>query len=171
MKILGIIFILISGTSFGFYYSFKPIYRKSDLLEMKRAILILNSEIKFLSTSIKEALNSIEKSITGPISNIFSIFKKEIDQRRGEELYLIWEDSLEKSVKNTYFIKEDVEKFKLIGKSIGSYDKELNINGLNIILDYIDLSISEIEKEKLKNIKMYQSIGILGSLALIILLI
>ncbi|MDE6182200.1 MAG: stage III sporulation protein AB [Eubacteriales bacterium] len=171
MKIIGIILILLAGTSFGMYYSFKPIYRKNDLLEMKRAILILNSEIKFLSTSIKEALLAIENSIALPIKNIFFNFRQNIEKRRGEELYLIWEESLQKSSKNTYFIKEDIEKFKMIGKSIGSYDKELNLNSLNIILDYIDTSIKDIENEKLKNMKMYQSVGILGSLALIILLI
>ncbi len=78
---------------------------------------------------------------------------------------------MKKASKNTYLIKEDIEKFKIIGKSIVSYDKELNLNGLNIILDYIDTSIKEIENDKLKNMKMYQSVGILGSLALIILLI
>lgn len=171
MKIIGMILIILGGTSFGMYYSFKPIYRKNDLVEMKRAILILNSEIKFLSTNIKEALISIENSVALPIKDIFFKFRQNIEKRRGEELYLIWADSLEEATKNTYLIKEDIEKFKIIGKSIANYDKELNLNSLNIILDYIDVAIKEIEDYKLKNMKMYQSVGILGSLALIILLI
>lgn len=171
MKIIGIILIFLSGTSIGMYYAFKPIYRKNDLFEMKRALLILNSEIKFLSTGIKEALVSIQNSISSPIKDIFLKFQKDIDEKRGEELHLIWENSLKNTVSNTYLTKNDIEKFKIIGKSIINYDKELNLNGLNIILDYIDTSIKEIENDKLKNMKMYQGVGILGSLALIILLI
>lgn len=171
MKIIGIILIFLSGTSFGLYYSFKPIFRKNDLLEMKRALLILNSEIKFLSTSIKEALKSIENSVSSPIKDIFFKFRNNLDEKRGESLYSIWEETLKNTIKNTYLTKEDENKFKLIGKTLGNYDKELNLNNLNIIFEYIDTSLKEIEKEKLKNMKMYQSVGILGSLALIILLI
>lgn len=171
MKIIGIILIFLSGTSIGLYYSFKPIFRKNDLLEMKRALLILNSEIKFLSTSIKEAINNIENSINSPIKEIFSNFKINLEKKRGESLKNIWEQTLSKSIKNTYFIKEDFEKFKLIGNAIGNYDKELSLNNLKIIFEYIDFSLKSIEKENAKNFKMYKSIGILGSLALIILLI
>lgn len=171
MKIIGIILIFLSGTSFGFYHSFKPLFRRNDLLEMKRALLILNSEIKFLSTSIKEALKSIENSVSSPIKDIFSTFRKNLEIKNGESLNIIWEESLNQAINNTYLTKEDKNKFKLIGKNLGSYDKELNLNNLNIIFNYIDTTLNEIETERLKNMKMYQSVGILGSLALIILLI
>lgn len=171
MKILGIILIFLSGTSFGLYHSFKPIFRKNDLIEMKRALLILNSEIKFLSAGIKEALKSIENNVNSPIKEIFSNFKINLEKKTGESISIIWEESLKNNIKNTYLTKEDEHKFRLIGKNLGSYDKELNLNNLEIIFNYIDTALKDIETEKLKNMKMYQSVGILGSLALIILLI
>lgn len=171
MKILGIILIFLGATTFGYYYSYKPIFRKNDLLEMKRAILILNSEIKFLSSGIKECIVSIEKVIKKPIKDIFSKFGELLEEKRGEELNLIWEKALEEEVYNTYLNFEDIEKFKMIYRIIGGYDKELNIKGLEIVLDYIDTAILEIDREKGKNSKMYQSLGVLGGLALIILLI
>lgn len=171
MKIIGIFLILISGTLIGFYHSFKFIFRRNDLLEMKRAIQVLNSEIKFLSNGIKDALENVKNNVSYPIQSIFFEFEKNINLKKGEELFLIWEESLKKSIKNTYLKKEDFEKFKLIGKYILSYDKNLSLEGFKIILDYIDYSVKEIEKEKMKNMKMYQSIGILSSVGLIILLI
>ncbi len=76
MKILGIILIFLSGTSFGLYHSFKPIFRKNDLIEMKRALLILNSEIKFLSAGIKEALKSIGGTSFGMYYSFRPIYRK-----------------------------------------------------------------------------------------------
>ncbi len=170
MEILGIIIVIFTGTLVGFYYSFKPIYRKNDLLEMKRAILILNSEIKFLNMALNEILISIEKALEKPVKDIFTNFKINIEQKKGEDLYIIWQESLQQA-NFTYFTKQDIEKFFLIGKSIGFYDKELNYNNLNLILNYIEEEIKSLEEYKNKNSKMFQSLGILGSLALVILLI
>lgn len=170
IKILGILFILFGFSFFGFYYSYKPIYRKNDLLEIKRAILALSSEISFLS-SIDEAILNIEKNLDEPIREIFIKFRKNIKEKRGEELFLLWSDAIEKGSKKTYFTKEDKDKLNIIGKTIGNYDRNMNLNGLNLVVEYIDTNIKEIELEKFKNMKMYQSLGVLSGIALVILLI
>ena len=68
LKIFSSIIILIGFSIIGFYYSYKPIYRKNDLLEMKRALLSLSSEINFFS-SITEAILNIEKNLDKPKSD------------------------------------------------------------------------------------------------------
>lgn len=170
IKIFASILILGGFSSIGFYYSFKPVYRRNDLIALKRAILSLVCEMRFLS-NIKEAIQNIEPSLEKPIKNIFSTFYKNIEKRRGEDLYILWEDAVNTHIKNTYFSLEDKEQLKLIGKSLSSIDKDFNIEGLNIVISYIDDKIKGIEEEKRKNTKMYQSLGVLSGLMMIILLI
>lgn len=170
LKIFSSIIILIGFSTIGFYYSYKPIYRKNDLLEMKRALLSLSSEINFFS-SITEAILNIEKNLDKPIKNIFVKFRENMEKRRGEELLILWEEAIKTGSYETYFTKEDIENINLVGKIIGSLDREFNIEGINLIIEYINTTIKNIENEKSKNFKMYQSLGILSGLMIIILLI
>ncbi len=170
IKIFASVIILIGFSTIGFYYAYKPVYRKNDLLEIKRAILSLASEIKFFS-SLNEALLNIEKNLDKPIKNIFIKFRKNLEERRGEELAILWEDAIKNDSLDTYLIKEDIENIALVGKIIGSIDRSFNIEGLNLVIDYIDNAVKNINIEKSKTFKMYQSLGFLSGLMIIILLI
>ena len=170
LKIIACICILIGFSMFGIYYAYKPIYRKNDLLEMKRALLSLSSEIVFFS-NINEAILSIEKSLDKPIRNIFVKFRENLEEKRGEELSYLWEDALKNGCYETYFAKEDIENINMIGKIIGSLDVNFNVEGINIVIDYINSTISMLDEEKNKTFKMYQSLGVLSGLMLIILLV
>lgn len=170
LKIFSSIIILIGFSIVGFYYSYKPVYRKNDLLEMKRGLLSLSSEIIFFS-SITEAIFSVEKTLAKPIKNIFIKFRENIEKRRGEELFLLWEDALKDGSYETYFTKEDIEHISTVGKVIGTFDRQLNIEGISIVIEYINSTIKNIENEKNKSLRLYQSLGVLSGLMIIVLLI
>ncbi|WP_317367168.1 stage III sporulation protein AB [uncultured Tyzzerella sp.] len=170
LKIILSIVILIGFSIIGIYYSYKPIYRKNDLLEMKRALLSLASEITFFS-NIDEAILNIEKNLQKPVKNIFKRFRKNLEEKRGEELATLWSDALKNGCYETYFTREDIENINILGKIIGSLDISFNVEGLNIIIDYINSTVEILENEKNKTFKMYQSLGVLSGLMIIILLI
>ncbi len=170
IKILACLLVVGGFTSIGFYYSLRPKYRKNDLLSLKRALHLLVSEMKFLS-SIKEAIKNIEDNIEEPIKAIFKTFYENMENRLGEDVQILWEDALRENIKKTYLQKEDEEEMKIIGKSLSSIDKDFNIEAINMITEYIDTKMEDIEKEKNKNTKMYQSLGVLSGLMIVILLI
>lgn len=170
IKILASIIILFGFSTIGIYHSYKPVYRKNDLLEMKRAILNLISEINFLS-NIEEAICNLEDNLKPEVKLIFTTFREDISKKRGENLTDIWNDALDRGSINTYFTLEDKDKLYIIGKIIGNFDKEFSLESLNIITDYIDSKVGELEQDKIKNMKTYQSMGVLSGLAVIVLLI
>lgn len=170
-KIIGSLLIISVFTIYGFYLSYRIIYRQNDLLEMKRAILILSSEMRFLSTSIVDAITHIENSIDPPIKNLFSYFKFLLEKNEGDSIEIIWEKALASELKNSFFSKNDLGKFKIIGKSICNYDKDFNLSSLRLVNDYIDQSIAEINLDKRQYLKMYQSLSILLSIMIVIILI
>lgn len=170
-KILGSIIVILVFSIYGFYLSYKIIYRQNDLLEMKRAILILTSEMRFLSTSIIDAIEHIENSVDYPIKNLFSYFKFLLLKNDGDSIDKLWEKALYSELKSSFFNKNDLEKFKIIGKSICNYDKDFNISSFNLINEYIDQSINEINLDKKQNLKMYQSLSVLFGIMIVILLV
>lgn len=169
LKLISSVGIIFCTCFLGFYYSYKPFYRKKDILEMKRAIICLVSEIKLYS-NLKEAIFNIQKNINCPIKIFFENFLYNLENKKGEELYILWEDAINNSEKH-FFTNADIENFKMLGKIISNIDIDLNLDSIKIIIDYIDNEIKNIENEKMKLCKMYQSLGVLSGLMIIILLI
>ncbi len=161
--------ILMGFSILGTYHSYKPAYRKNDLIEMKRAILNLISEINMMS-SIEEAVNNTQKNMNSDIEPIFKTFGENIVKDRGDNLVDIWRNALDKSCSKTYFEQEDIDKLYLIGNALGNFDKEFSVDSLNIVIDYIDLKVVELEEELTQNMRTYQSIGVLSGLAIIVVL-
>lgn len=170
IKFLACIIILFGFSTIGTYYSYIPVYRKNDLLEIKRAILNLISEINFLS-NLDEAILNIQDNLKPEVKLIFNTFLENLSQKRGESISDIWNYSLDVGSIHTYFTKEDIDKLYILGKIISNFDKEFSIDSMNIIIDYIDNKVRDLEGDKIKNMKSYQSIGVLSGLAVIIILI
>ncbi|MFI3231679.1 MAG: stage III sporulation protein AB [bacterium] len=175
MRIIEIVKIMCSGvilvgfSILGTYHSYKPAYRKNDLIEMKIAILNLISEINLLS-SIEEAVNNIKSNLNSDIEPIFKMFGENIVKDRGDNLIDIWRNTLDKSCSRTYFTQEDIDKLYVIGNALGNFDKEFSTDSLNIVIDYIDVKVMELEEELSQNMRTYQSIGVLSGLAIIVVL-
>ena len=163
--------ILILGASFmwGVYMSAKNYFRLKDLREMKRAFAILISEIDYGQSPLSEAALNIASKCSDPVQTIFSAFGEGLI---GEvEVHALWNSSLEESGQSSYFSVEDLEMFKSFGKTLGYLDTEMQIRNIEMQLDYIGQKIDELEKVKDKSRKMYLSLGTLGGIMTIILLI
>ena len=65
---------MISSCVLGIYYSFKTDYRINDLIEMKKALILLISEIEFNLSPLAEAMKNISYKIDIPVSKIFFEF-------------------------------------------------------------------------------------------------
>lgn len=170
MKIIGCVFVIVGFYLIGIYYSYIPYFRKDDLLEVKRAILCLASEINY-SSSMIEAIINIENKSNNNIRLLFENFRTNLETKRGEELCNLWIDAVEMSSKKTYFNKEDINKLYLVGKVIGCFDRNFSIEGLSMITDYIDSSVNLIIENQARNMRMCQSVWLLSGIGLVIILI
>jgi stage III sporulation protein AB len=74
LRILGILLIMAGSVGIGFYYSAKEGYRVQDLLEFKKALMILSSEIEYMRSTLSEACANIAKRTGLGISPIFAEF-------------------------------------------------------------------------------------------------
>ena len=165
----GAVLILGSSIMWGIYMSAKNYFRLKDLREMKRAFAILISEIDYGQSPLSEAALNIASKCAEPIKSIFKDFG---DGLLGKvEVFTLWNNSIDEASEASYFSAEDIEIFKSFGKTLGYLDREMQIRNIEMQLDYINQKIDELEKTKDKSRKMYLSLGALGGLMTIILLI
>lgn len=140
--------------------------RLNELKEIKNALNILESKIKFTYQPLPEIFNEISKMVSRNISEIFvqaGNYMKEMDAEDA------WNKSIEMS--NTNLNKEDKENIKSFGKMLGKTDKEGQISRLKLTQTFIEMQIEKARTEEEKNAKMYKTLGTIIGLAFVIILI
>lgn len=72
MRLLGSVLVLGATLWFGAYFAAKEKYRLQELAELERAILLLQSQIAYLSAPLTEVLESVSWKAEGVIGEIFA---------------------------------------------------------------------------------------------------
>jgi len=65
----------------------------------------------------------------------------------------------------------DIEQFMSLGSSLGYLDGEMQLNGIEMVISYIDMVTEELKVSSDKNKKMYRSLGVLGGILIVIVLL
>ena len=80
-----------------------------------------------------------------------------------------WEKSVEDNGANLK--KEDKNSIKTLGKLLGKTDVEGQINQIQLVNSFLEQQINEATEAKNKNEKMYQKLGAIVGLIIVIVLI
>ena len=171
LQLIGAVAVFFSCTLIGIYLGNRESYRIADLSLMKKALAIIKSEIEYAKTPLPEALLNTAQRVDKPISLLFEDFGQKLVQKSANEISDIWGEILESYRKKTYLSDRDIEYFKSLGKTLGYLDVKMQTASLNIVSGYIETEMEMLEETSIRNKKMYRSLGILGGLAIIILMI
>lgn len=163
-----VILILVFGSSFsiGKLIAGKYINRVRELKEMKSALNIFETKIKFTYESVPEIFEQIGNQMEG---NIGSIFKESSKKMKDVSAGEAWIQSIEKTESNLN--KEDKEILKKLGKLLGRTDADGQISEIELVSNFLDTQIDIAENERSKNEKMYKTLGGIIGLTLVIIFI
>ncbi len=166
IKYLTLILILSSTTYIGILISKKYLNRVKDLKEMKNALNMFSTKIKFTYEPIPQTFKEISQKTKPNISNIF---KNVCEKMNTGNVGKAWEEALEES--NTNMTKEDIEVLKNLSNLLGKVDIEGQVNEVELVENFLDTQIELAEEEKQKYVKMYKTLGVTIGLAVVIILI
>ena len=162
--ILGMILI---GTSYiGILMSKKYSNRVKDLKEMRKALNFFEEKIKFTYEPIPDVFMEISHKMN---DNISEIFEKSSKKMESESAGVAWEEAVNNS--NTNFSKEDIEIVKGLAKMLGRTDIDGQVSEIRLTNKFLDVQIQDAESEKMRNEKLYKTLGATVGLALVIVLI
>ena len=157
---------ILSGMYFGSVYGF----RVEDLKNFKKALVILKSEIEYMGTPLYQAFRNISDKLKGsPVSNIFYDFSEQIENQVFPDIAI--SNCLEKYYKTMYISQSDIDSIKSFGKTLGYLDKNLQLNNIELTLNYLNERIEEEAQYHIKYKKMYQTLGILAGILVVVILI
>ena len=171
MQIIKYIFLLViflSSSKIGKMLAQRYYYRVQELEELKNALNLFKTKIKFTYETIPEIFEEISNNITKNISNIF---KSTVKGLEDFSISQAWEQAIESEKKNTNLNEEDIRVIKLLSKQLGITDIEGQISQIEITEHFLDTQIKQAQQEKEKNQKLYQKLGTTMGLVIVILLI
>lgn len=167
-KIILLITLFCTSSIIGILISKKYSNRVQILKNLKNALNIFEVKINFSFETIPEIFEEISQKIDGVAGKMFSDTIKNMNNKNvlaGEA----WEKSVEDN--GTGLKKEDVNCIKTLGKLLGKTDIDGQVNQIQLVSSFLEEQINEATEAKNKNEKMYQKLGAIVGLIMVIVLI
>jgi len=146
-------------------FSKKYSNRVEELKKMKNALNICKTKMKFTYEPIPEIFQDIAGNMDGNIKRIFQEACKQMKNKNAGEA---WEQAIEKEESNMN--QEDKEMLKFLGKLLGRTSIEGQVSEIELTSQFLDTQIKKAEIEQGKNEKLYKTLGLVGGLGLVIIL-
>src|SRR5690625_720330 len=121
MKWLGAIILIIITTFIGLEYSTRLKSRPKHIHQIKNALLILEAEILYSQTKIKDAFETISKQIPNPTKELFYASAKDLSTNKLH-LFKIWENNVQRYIERSASTEKEKENLLQFGITIGQYD-------------------------------------------------
>ena len=171
IRLAGILLVLGATMWFGAYFAAKEKYRRKELEELERGILLLQSHIQYLSAPLAEALESISWKTDGAIGEIFQKAAERMARRDGSSAEEIWAEVWQAEAVHTFLTSEDLDAILLFGRTLGYLDKEQQEGSIHLLLRYIEHALEQGKKRLEKNGRLYYGMGGLSGLLIIVTLL
>lgn len=165
LKYFMLFIILVVCSLIGRYFSKKYVVRVKELEEMKNALNMFKTKIKFTYEPIPEIFEEISKNVN---QNIGQIFIKAKEKMQSKTANISWEEAVEES--KNYLTKEDKDILKTLSKLLGQTDADGQISQIEITQNFLETQLEQAQKQREKNEKLFNKLGITIGLAIVIIL-
>ena len=166
IKVFILLMIFLGSLQAGKIIAKKYSNRVTELKEMKNALNMFLTKIKFTYESVPESFSEIGNNINGSIGKIFRTASENMKEKSAGEA---WEETVDKI--ETSLTEEDKGIIKNLGRMLGKTDLEGQVSEIKLVQDFLNTQIEIAEEEKQKNEKLYKTLGGVVGLAVIIILV
>ena len=165
IKIIIYMFIFLTTAWIGILKAKKYVYRVDELREIKTALNIFKTKLKYTYSPIPEIFSEIGENIK---SNIGTVFKIAVSYMQEETASASWEKAVDTVIFNMN--EEDKSILKSLGNLLGKTDLEGQISQIELTEHFLEEQIIKAEKERQKNEKLFRTLGMTAGLAIVIIL-
>lgn len=171
LKVVGCILIIGSCTGMGCLFGSEIKRRMEDLKAAKSVAILLRGDIRYAQTALPEALENAAKRHEGRMAPFLKRVSGELKQYSGTSLKEIWVRAVNEELKNTSFTKKDRECLMQLGEQLGYLDKNMQMNTIDLYITQVEELMKDISSDAKQKIHLYQSLGVLFGIFVIILIL
>lgn len=167
VKIFGSICIMIGITGIGTALALKEKFRLESLLELRKNINMLMSELLYSREMFYDALKKIYESST-EMKKVYGEILKGLDNNNS--VYLSWKFAFDKYKNDLYMNSDEIESISNFSRIFSSADYDYQKSEIDSMLSYLDDRIEKSKEKWQKDIKLYRSISLSAAAFVVILL-
>lgn len=165
-KIILLTAIMGMCTVLGIMKANKYKLRVIDLQEIKKALNLAITKMRYTYEPLPELFKEISKDLNENIANIFIKAHTYMETLNAGQA---WEKAVDESSNN--FTNEDMNIIKGLSKLLGKTDLEGQLMQIELTIKLIDEQLIEATNLQTKNTKLYKTLGATIGLALMIIFI
>ncbi|SCG83304.1 Stage III sporulation protein AB [Proteiniborus sp. DW1] len=170
IKTLACLIIILSSTTLGFSYSKLYNERLSNLINFQHCIQILETEIIYAANPLPDALKEVYNKGNKKVSYIFDEIRNYLLNNKNSNVYDGFLHIASELNEGLCFKEQDIEIILSFGRSLGISNRTDQEKYFKVLEVQLKAQQREAEEEKLKNGKMYKSLGILIGFGIVLAL-
>ncbi len=165
VKFIGGLLIVTACTALGMEKSRELSLHRTELEELQKIFTYIQKELEYMRTPIDELFQKLQKKFPGAYQRWLEEIansKEVLGKKSFEE---IWLSSIDIYLKGSLLTKSEIEELKQIGKHLSRPE------AMSLFLIQIENAIQVTREEEKEKKKLYQSMGILAGIFLVLVLI
>jgi stage III sporulation protein AB len=171
LKIIGSILIIAATTGIGITSGRDLKVRLDNLRYIKKLMLMLKGEIKYLKAPLGEAFFNVGNRVKAPFDLFFNRIALEIESLSCESFYAIWCKHIDEEISKIKLNKKDCLTLKRVGEHLGYMDKEMQLGMIDLYVEQLEEEIQSSKESMEEKIRVYNCLGItIGIFAVLIML-
>jgi stage III sporulation protein AB len=147
------------------------VLRTRELQEIIGVLTRLDTEIHHYATRLPEALQRSGCITSGPVGRLFDRTSELLVGQMLSGVREAWRTALSEAGAALHLDQEDLEILARLGDQLGSSDREGQRRYIHLTLQQLAVQEEKAQALRQKYERMYKSLGVLGGLALAILLL
>lgn len=165
LKFIGSIFIITATTCIGFTKSNEMRCHLYELEELKKLFCLLRSELQYTHAPFAEVFSKITEKTSTPYREWLSNLSQRLKNKTRGSFWEIWCLSIAEDLYETNLKEDELEELKNVGKNM-EY-----IESLDLFIEQLEYRIKNTREAYRSKRKLCQSMGIMGGIFLVILLL
>ena len=165
LKLIGSILIITATTGIGFTKSKDMQNCLNTLEELKKLFCLLRNELQYTHAPFAELFSKISEKTSTPYREWLTNLSQRLMNKTRSSFWEIWCLSITEDMKEANLKEEELEELKNVGKNM-EY-----IESLELYIEQLEYRIKNTREAYRSKRKLCQSMGIMGGIFLVILLL
>lgn len=165
LKAIGSILIFAACTGIGFSKSQEMQLHLNELEELKKLFYLLRSELQYTRAPFAELFEKIGQKTREPFQTWLLKLCDYLNAKNGGMFWELWSRSIEEELQSSRLTEDELNELKQVGKNL-EY-----IESLELYIEQLEYNITHTREAYRSKKKLCQSLGIMGGIFLVILLL
>ncbi|CCO08906.1 stage III sporulation protein SpoIIIAB [Desulforamulus hydrothermalis] len=171
LKFIGAAAVLLSCTLMGLLVAGSYSRRPVEIRCLLNALQMLETEVTYGATPLPEALAAVAERCDPRVALLFNRAAQELLTMRGLTAREAWEAALREFYPGSALTNSERAILLELGNSLGISDRSDQVKHLVLAKEQLKLEQAKAEEASLKNSKVYNYLGFLGGLTIVLILI